>query len=110
MSITTCPHCGVKMFPREGVCVSCDKRLDAPVDPFAPPPDPKSSGEIVKAPTQSPGMALFMIGFACLIGLFGFAQLLQLIGFFGVGFSPLGLGLAVGSFALSALLIKQALS
>ncbi len=98
------------MFPRDGVCVSCDKRLDLPVDPHTPPPDPKSRREMVKARTHSPGMALFLIGFACLIGLFGLAQLLQLIGLIGVGFSPLGLGLTAGSFALSALLIKQALS
>lgn len=110
MSVTTCPHCGIKMFPRDGNCVSCDKRLDAPVDPQAPPPDLSSRREIVKAPKHSTEIALVLIGFASLFGLYGFAQLLQLLGVIGIGFSPFGLGLTAGSFALSAFLIKEALS
>ncbi len=43
-----------------------------------------------------------------LVGLFAVAQLLQLLGFFGVGFSIAGIGITAGAFAISALCLKSA--
>lgn len=45
-----------------------------------------------------------------LIGIFAFAQFLQLLGFFGVGFSIAGVGITLAALAMSAVCFQNAFS
>lgn len=110
MSIATCPHCGVKMFPRDGVCSSCNTRLDSPLDPAAPPIDPNSRVGMSGVPKQSTGTALFLMGLGLLVGLFGLAVLSAVFGDQTIPAKLMFGGLGIFSLCISALAFKVALS
>ena len=54
-------------------------------------------------------MKIVLILFGTLATVFGIAQLLQLLGFFGVGFSIPGIGLTALGFAVALICFKKAL-
>lgn len=110
MSIATCPHCGVKMFPRDGICSSCNQRLDSPINPAAPPLDPNSRVGMSGVPKQSVGTAFILMGLGIVVGLFGLALLSAVFGDQPIPAKLVFVGLGIFSLCISALAFKVALS
>lgn len=54
-------------------------------------------------------MRIVLIVVGVLAAIFGVAQLLQLLGLFGVGFGIGGIGITAGAFAVSAICLQKAL-
>ena len=53
-------------------------------------------------------MKIGLIVVGVLAAIFGVAQLLQLLGLFGAGFSIAGIGIMAGAFAVSAICLQKA--
>lgn len=105
MEIVQCPHCKTRMVPSaDGKCASCS------IDIHSPPLMTPDESIDQNFPPKSNGLVTLLILVGAASGLFSFAQLLQLLGVFGIGFSAIGVFLTCMTAVVLIVCFKHAFS